>query len=96
MRDWSGHFDGYDIWANFAYKDNYNPEHNHAGNISGVIYYKNKDRIQTLFTAHNIAYEGDEGTMIVFPSDTWHKVDPQKSKKERITIAFNLHKYDRN
>ena len=96
MREWSGHFDGYDIWANFAYKGNHNPKHNHAGNISGVIYYKNKDLIETIFTEHDIAYAGDEGTMIIFPSSTWHKVNPQKSKKERITIAFNLFKYDRN
>ena len=98
MREWSGHFDGYDIWANFAYKDNYNPEHNHTGTISGVIYYKNEDLTQTLFTSDKIAYAGDEGTMIIFPSNTWHRVDPQKSKKERITIAFNVykHKYDDN
>ena len=57
---------------------------------------KNKDLIETIFTEHDIAYAGDEGTMIIFPSSTWHKVNPQKSKKERITIAFNLFKYDRN
>ena len=96
MREWLGHFDGYDIWANFAYEGNHNPKHNHAGHISGVIYYKNKDLIETIFTEYDIAYAGDEGTMIIFPSSTWHKVNPQKSKKERITIAFNLFKYDRN
>ena len=96
IREWSGHFDGYDIWANFAYKGNFNPRHNHAGSISGVIYYKNKDLTQTIFTDENIAYAGDEGTMVVFPSSTWHRVNPQKSKKERITIAFNLMKNDYN
>ena len=41
MRKWDGHFDGYDIWTNFAYKGDDNPQHNHAGLLSGVIYYKN-------------------------------------------------------
>ena len=96
MREHHGHFDGYDIWANFSFKGNHNPKHNHAGHISGVIYYKNKDLTETIFTEHNIGYAGDEGTMIIFPSSTWHKVNPQKSKKERITIAFNVWKNDNN
>ena len=96
IREWKGHFDGYDIWANFAYEGNFNPRHNHAGSLSGVIYYKNKDLTPTIFTDENLAYTGDEGTMVVFPSGTWHKVDSQKSKKERITIAFNLIKNDNN
>ena len=90
MREWSGHFDGYDIWANFAYEGNYNEEHNHQGFLSGVIYHKNEDLTETIFPEHDIKYTGDEGTMALFPSKTIHKVEPQKSKKERITIAFNL------
>jgi len=90
LKEHHGHFDGYDIWANFAYENNSNPTHCHSGNLSGVIYYKNKDLTQTLFVDDNIGYAGDEGTMIVFPSSTNHKVNPQKSKKERITIAFNI------
>ena len=96
IREWSGHFDGYDIWANFAYKDNYNPVHNHSGRLSGVIYYKNEDFTETIFTEHNLGYAGSEGTIILFPSNTFHKVEPQKSTKERITIAFNVNKYDHN
>ena len=90
MREHYGHFDGYDIWANFAYKDNFNPEHKHSGDLSGVIYYKNKDNTPTIFPQHNIQYVGDETTMIIFPSDTLHFVEKQVSTKERITIAFNL------
>ena len=96
MREWSGHFDGYDIWANFAYKGNFNPEHNHTGFLSGVIYYKNKDITPTLFPNDGVAYGGDEKTMIIFPSNKWHRVDQQSSTKERITIAFNIWKHDRN
>ena len=35
LRKWDGHFDGYDIWTNFAYKGDDNPQHNHAGLLSG-------------------------------------------------------------
>jgi hypothetical protein len=91
LREWKGHFDGYDIWANFTYEGDDNPEHHHTGDISGVIYYKNDDT-PTIFTKHNIAYEGKEETMIIFPANTPHKVDAKKSKKERITIAFNMNK----
>jgi len=37
LRKWEGHFDGYDIWINYSYKGNYNPEHNHSGKISGIF-----------------------------------------------------------
>ena len=90
LQEHNGHFDGYDIWANFAYKGNFNPVHTHSGNLSGVIYYKNKDLTSTHFPTHNIQYTGDEKTMIVFPNDTPHYVEKQVSTKERITIAFNL------
>lgn len=31
-----------------------------------------------------------EGTMIIFPSSLRHSVEPNKSKKERVSIAFNI------
>ena len=37
LRKWEGHFDGYDIWTNFAYQGDDNPTHNHAGFLSAVI-----------------------------------------------------------
>ena len=92
IRDWNGHFDGYDIWANFSYKGNYNPSHNHTGHLSGVIYYKNKDITPTHFPDEKAIYGGDEKTMLVFPSHMIHFVEKQTSAKERITIAFNLGK----
>ena len=30
LRKWDGHFDGYDIWTNFAYKGYHKPTHNQA------------------------------------------------------------------
>ena len=89
IRSWSGHFDGYDIWTNFAYKGDDNPRHFHAGFLSGVIYYKNHKH-PTIFDEYNCAYEGKDGTMVMFPANTWHHVEPQTVNKERITLAFNI------
>ena len=89
MRKWDGHFDGYDIWANFAYKGNENPVHNHAGSLSGVIYYQNHNH-PTHFPEFNTQYSGKNGTMVLFPSNVLHFVEQQKINRERITIAFNI------
>ena len=89
LRMWRGHFDGYDIWTNFAYKGDDNPTHNHAWFLSGVIYYKNHSH-PTIFDEYNVAYEGEDGTMVLFPSPTLHHVEPQTVNKERITLAFNI------
>ena len=89
LRKWDGHFDGYDIWTNFSYKGDDNPSHNHAGYISGVIYYKNHNH-PTIFDDYDFSYPGMDGTMLLFPSDTWHHVESQTEDKERITLAFNI------
>ena len=93
MRKWDGHFDGYDIWTNFAYKGDDNPTHNHGGLISGVIYYQNHDH-PVYFDEYNCSYKGVNGTMIMFPSQVLHHVKEQTSSKERITLAFNIVKRD--
>lgn len=89
LRKWDGHFDGYDIWTNFSYVGNDNPTHNHAGFLSGVIYYQN-DGHPTVFPQYECAYEGKNGTMIMFPSSVLHYVEPKTTKQERITLAFNI------
>ena len=89
LRKWNGHFDSYDIWTNFAYKGDDNPTHNHAGFLSGVIYYQNHNH-PTIFDEYNVGYEGKDGTMVLFPASTLHHVEPQIANKERITIAFNI------
>ena len=89
LRKWDGHFDGYDIWTNFAYKGDDNPTHNHAGFLSGVIYYKNHKH-PTLFDQYGCGYDGLDGTMVMFPSHVLHHVEPQTVNKERITLAFNI------
>ena len=92
--DYPGHFDGYDVWANFAYKGDQNPRHTHHGNVSGVIYYQNHDH-PTVFEQTGDVYHGKNGTMVMFPSDTLHYVVEQKSNKERITYAFNLEIFEK-
>ena len=89
IRKWDGHFDGYDIWTNIAYKGDDNPTHNHAGFLSGVIYYKNHTH-PTIFDEYNVSYEGKDGTMVMFPAQVLHHVEPQHQNKERITLAFNI------
>lgn len=91
VRRYTGHFDAYDVWTNFAYKGDYNPPHIHSAAISGVIYVKNHEH-PTIFTESGVEYTGKEGTMVFFPSDTEHMVEEQTSDKERITIAFNVSK----
>lgn len=89
LKDWNGYYDKYDIWTNFTYKGDDNPPHNHPGFLSGVIYYKNHGH-PTIFNDYNCEYEGKNGTMIMFPSDTIHSVLPFNEDEERITIAFNI------
>jgi len=89
LRKWDGHFDGYDIWTNFSYKGDDNPSHNHAGYISGVIYYKNHNH-PTIFDDYDFSCPGYDGTMVLFPSNVIHHVEPQIEDTERITLAFNI------
>ena len=91
IRKWEGHFDSYDVWINYAYKNNSNVAHAHAGVFSGVIYLNNKND-NTIFTDSNFKFLGKKGDMILFPSHLRHKVDKQKDKYERITFAFNINK----
>lgn len=95
LRKWEGHFDGLDIWINYAYKGNFNPSHKHAGSISGVIYYSNVDD-PTLFNKGEIKFKGKKGDMVVFSSQLEHQVCEQTQDYERVTFAFNLQFWERN
>ena len=90
IRKWDGHFDNFDVWINYSYKGNYNPEHDHQGFLSGVIYLENQDH--TIFTQSDLKFKGNKGDMLLFPADTLHKVNVQKKDYERITFAFNINK----
>ena len=91
IRKWDGHFDGYDVWINYSYKNNSNCEHNHAGFFSGVIFLNNK-KDETIFPEEKFNFIGKKGDMIMFPSSLKHKVNKQKEEYERITFAFNINK----
>ncbi len=90
LRKWDGHFDGYDIWTNFAYKGDDNPEHNHAGLLSGVMYIQN-DGQPTIFPKYNTTTDAKVGNMYIWPSqESFHYVEEKKTRKERVTVAFNI------
>ena len=54
-----------------------------------MIYYKNHKH-PTIFDEYKCGYEGEDGTMVMFPATTFHHVEPQTVNKERITLAFNI------
>jgi hypothetical protein len=95
LRNRLGHFDGFDVWTNFSYKGNGNSIHNHSGDISGVIYFKNHDH-PTIFPEYDTKYKGKNGTMILFESHVKHLVLPQEKNMERITLAFNINRMSNN
>ena len=90
LRSYPGHFDGYDIWMNFTYKGDDNPEHNHAGSLSGIIYIKDEDCQKTNFPTINYVHEPEEGEILIFQSHLRHSVDIKETESERITSSFNL------
>ena len=90
LRNYPGHYDGYDIWMNFTYKGDDNPEHNHAGSLSGIIYIKDEDCQPTNFPTINYVHKPEEGEILLFPSHLMHSVDAKETESERITASFNL------
>jgi hypothetical protein len=91
VRKNTNHFDGYDAWLNYAYTGSENPEHNHAGTLSGVAYIKNTSYEPTVFE-DGVEFTGRTGDIILFPSVYMHGVKTKKTDNERITLAFNLDK----
>ena len=90
LRNYPGHYDGYDIWVNFTYKGDDNPEHNHAGSLSGIIYIKDEDCQPTNFPTIDYAHKPEEGEILLFPSHLKHSVDVKETESERISSSFNL------
>ena len=90
LRNYPGHFDGYDIWINFTYKGDDNPHHNHAGSLSSIIYIKDKDCQPTNFPSIGYVHQPKEGEILLFPSSLFHSVDVKETDSERISASFNL------
>ncbi len=89
VRKNTNHFDGYDFWINYTYQGDVNMIHGHAGDLSGIIFVKNEKNVPTLFENEETIV-GEEGDIIIFPSQLRHEVKELKETQERITIAFNL------
>jgi uncharacterized protein (TIGR02466 family) len=53
-------------------------------------------RSQLLVKEHNIlnsnqfAYEPEDGLILFFPSEVWHKVEENKSERTRYSLSFNV------
>ena len=90
MRKNEHHFDGYDLWVNYAEKGSINSKHSHAGNLSGVIYYTDCKNSPTCFE-NGFSYKGTKGDIIIFPANTVHYVPIHKDKKSRVTLSYNLY-----
>jgi len=90
LRNYPGHYDGYDVWVNFTYKGDDNTEHNHAGSLSGIIYIKDEDCQPTNFPSIDYIHKPKEGEILLFQSHLMHSVDVKETESERITGSFNL------
>ena len=93
-----------DAWCVKYQKGNYQTIHNHRGwGFSGVLYveYDPEVHTPTCFMAPwqnprndktMLSYpQGvEEGSVIIFPSFWHHYVDPNKTRKQRVVISFDL------
>lgn len=89
LRTHLGHIDTTDFWINFTREGDYSPLHKHSGTISGVIYFRNDDKIPVEFE-NGLKIVGKPGEILVFPSQSRHGVPKNTGKSERISLAFNL------
>ena len=55
--------------------------------------YGEDEELDRKWDRYGCAYEGLDGTMVMFPSQVLHHVEPQTANKERITLAFNISQY---
>jgi|TARA_R110002020_G_scaffold4968_3_gene21242 hypothetical protein len=90
LRRNENHFDAYDCWINYIEKDAINEWHNHAGNLSGVIYHTDCKNSATHFE-NGFSYKGNPGDILIFPSSLRHSVNKHTNKEKRITLAYNLY-----
>jgi len=90
LRKNTNHFDSYDCWVNYTEKGTVTSMHNHAGNLSGVIYYTDYKN-SPLYFENGFSYKAQKKDIVIFPSNLRHAIDKQKSKKRRITLAYNLY-----
>lgn len=90
LRKSDNHFDSYDCWVNYIEKGDINKMHDHAGNLSGVIYYTDCED-SPIYFENGFSYKAKERDVVIFPSNLLHAVDKHENEKSRITLAFNLY-----
>ena len=90
MRKNEHHFDGYDLWVNYAEVGSRNVMHNHGGSLSGVIYYTDC-KGSPLHFEDGFSYNAEKGDILIFQSSVKHKVNNHTYKDTRITLADNLY-----
>jgi len=90
MRRNENHFDSYDCWVNYIEKGSVNNIHNHAGALSGVIYFTDCKK-SPIYFENGFSYAAKKGDILIFPSWFNHGVREHKNKKTRITVAYNLY-----
>lgn len=92
-------------WVNFQEANEFNPVHNHNGDLSYIIYLDIPESIREEHTKSKISVRGiiefsfnnsffrvspKTGDMIIFPSDLFHCVYPFESNETRISLAGNI------
>ena len=91
------------MWANINTKGNYNGQHTHEGELSGVFYCQvpeNSGKIVLVNPAvrsyisavknNNFTINPKRLALIMFPSWLEHYVEPNQSDNPRISISFNI------
>lgn len=91
------------MWANINTKGNYNGQHAHEGELSGVFYCQVPENpgklvlvnpaVRSYISAvrnYNFAINPERLALIMFPSWLEHYVEPNQSDHTRISISFNI------
>jgi len=85
----------FDSWINILQENGYQEPHIHGDCVSGVLYLseENSDIEFLVFTNYNVndirqSLKPKKGQILLFDGKTYHRVT--ESKKERISLAFNI------
>jgi hypothetical protein len=91
MRQFPDHYDHYDFWVNFSQLEDSNNIHNHAGTLSGILYFTDT-KLPVKFYYNDVVFvhEGKKGEVFLFPSNLLHSVDYNTIENNRISFSFNL------
>ena len=86
-------------WANISQKGHWHTEHTHPGSsVVAVLMVKDtnpgdKEDGVLVINDKPVDPRMKEGEVLLFPSDTPHRVTENKQDEDRITIAFNFKQF---